>query len=82
MEELIKTLLEHGSLGVLCAGQLVFIRVLWKKNDALVEKYNKLQEDRIAERDNIVKALDSTSRALSEATELAYARRLNKRGGE
>lgn len=67
-----RLLVEQGSL--IALGLLVIVVVLWKQYDGLLNKFNAVQEARIAERDTIVRALADSTRVLSE-TSIVISRR-------
>lgn len=74
-EQLTKWFLEHGAVGILAIGLTFGLRMIWKKYEELQVRYDKLQELRVSERDNIVKALVENTRTLSGVAEAISARR-------
>jgi hypothetical protein len=74
-DQLVTWFVEHGAVGVLALGLAFGLRTLWNANRELQARYDKAQDDRIAERDQIVKALVENTSLLSEVVDLVAVRR-------
>jgi len=68
-------LINNGVVGVVCVMLLMALRVVYNERLEMQKKYEESLAQRIAERDEIVKALSESTRGLQEATDVLSSRR-------
>jgi len=78
-DELLKPLLQHGTIGIVAVGLGLALRVVLRKYEALQARLDAVQDARLItlkeDRDGIVKILAENTRVLAEAAEAMATRR-------
>lgn len=77
-----ETLIQQGTLGIIALALCMTVYMLWKKHEEWIQKYDELQDKRVAERDILVKALVESTQVIGKVTEFLAYRRRPGGGGE